>query len=244
LGRTPPGAHAMRGSCRRRPAPRLLPDGVADADLAITPIEELEVEGDETVIVTLVAGAGYTVGSPSSATVTIHDNDQGPPQQPTVSVAATDPEASEPGADSGTFTLSRTGSMASALTVRYSLSGSAANGIDYQSLPTSVTIPAGAASATVTVTPIDDSRTEGDETVVLTLSQDAAYDVGSANSATVTIHDNDSPPPTAPTADFTANTTPGAAPLAEQLTVRARVSITSRDGNFSDGSTHSSTQSP
>src|SRR2546425_5996974 len=36
-------------------------------------------------------------------------------------------------ADSGTFTLSRSGSMASALTVRYSLSGSAANGIDYQS---------------------------------------------------------------------------------------------------------------
>src|SRR5439155_2291716 len=139
------------------------PAGLADGDLTITPIDDSEVEGDKTVIVTLVAGAGYTVGSPSSATVTIHDNDQGPPpQQPTVSVAATDPEASEPGPDPGTFTLSRSGSMASTLTVRYSLGGSAANGIDYQSLPTSVTIPAGAASATVTVTPIDDSQVEGD----------------------------------------------------------------------------------
>src|SRR5207244_3441258 len=135
--------------------------------------------------------------------------------------------------------------MASALTVRYSLSGSAANGIDYQSLPTSVTIPAGAASATVTVTPIDDSQTEGDETVVLTLSQDAAYDVGSANSATVTIHDNDSPPPPAPTADFTASTTSGQAPLAVQFTDRSSgSSITSRDWDFGDGSSHSSTQSP
>ncbi|HKI71302.1 MAG TPA: S8 family serine peptidase, partial [Verrucomicrobiae bacterium] len=220
------------------------PAGLADADLSITPIDDLEVEGDETVIVTLVAGAGYTVGSPRSATVTIHDNDQGLPQQPTVSVAATDPEASEPGADSGTFTLSRTGSTASALTVRYSLGGSAANGIDYQSLPTSVTIPAGAASATVTVTPIDDSQAEGDETVVLTLSQDAAYDVGSANSATVTIHDNDSAAPSAPTADFTANTTSGQAPLAVRFTDRSSGSITSRDWNFGDGSSHSSTQSP
>src|SRR5205809_97369 len=219
------------------------PAGLADADLTITPIDDVEVEGDETVIVTLVAGAGYTVGSPSSATVTIHDNDQGPPQQPTVSVAATDPEASEPGADPGTFTLSRSGSMASALTVRYSLSGSAANGIDYQSLPTSVTIPAGAASATVTVTPIDDSQVEGDETVVLTLSQDAAYNVGSPNSATVTIHDT-AAPPAAPTADFTASTTSGQAPLAVQFTDRSSGSITSRDWNFGDGSSHSSTPSP
>jgi len=221
------------------------PAGLADADLTITPIDDSEVEGDETVIVTLVAGAGYSVGSPSSATVTLHDNDQGPPPpQPTVGVAATDPDASEQGPDPGTFTLSRSGSMASALTVRYSLGGSAANGIDYQTLPTSVTIPAGAASATVTVTPIDDSQVESDETVVLTLSQDAAYDVGSPNSATVTIHDNDSAPPPAPTADFTANNISGQAPLAVQFTDRSSGSITSRDWNFGDGSSHSSTPSP
>src|SRR6266480_2134118 len=188
------------------------PAGLADADLTITPIDDTEVEGDETVIVTVVAGAGYSVGSPGSATVTIHDNDQPPPQKPTVSVVATDPDASEQGPDVGTFAVSRDGSTASALTVQLSLGGSAANGIDYQSLPTTVTIPAGAASATITVTPIDDSQVEGDETVVMTLSQDAAYDVGSSNSATVTIHDNDSTPPLAPTADFTANTTSGQAP--------------------------------
>src|SRR5205814_1435476 len=85
---------------------------------------------------------------------------------------------------------------------------------------------------------------EGDEAVVLTLSQDAAYDVGSANSATVTIHDNDSRPPTAPTADFTVNTTSGQAPLAVQFTDRSSGSITSRRWNFGDGSSHSSTAGP
>jgi hypothetical protein len=37
------------------------------------------VEGDESVIVTLASGSGYTVGSPASATATIQDNDAAPP---------------------------------------------------------------------------------------------------------------------------------------------------------------------
>jgi hypothetical protein len=55
----------------------------------------------------------------------------------------------------------------------------------------SATIPAGAAATSVTITPIDDTAVEGDETVVLTLSANTAYTVGSPSSATVTITDND-----------------------------------------------------
>jgi len=197
------------------------------------------------VVLTVSADAAYDIGSPNNATITIADNDQGPPpQKPTVTIVATDANASEQGPDTGAFTLSRDGSTASALTVQYSLGGSAANGIDYQSLPTSVTIPQGAASAAITVTPIDDNEVEGDETIVLTLSANAAYTVGSPGSATITIHDNDSTPPPPPTADFTANPTSGNAPLAVQFTDRSSGSITSRDWNFGDGSSHSSTQNP
>src|SRR5213082_1174594 len=116
-------------------------------------------------------------------------------QGPTVTVVATDPNASEQGPDSGTFTISRTGDTSSALTVNYTLGGTAQNGTDYQPLGTSVTIAAGASSATVTVTPIDDNQAEGDETVVLTISAGADYDVGSANSATITVADNDGTAP-------------------------------------------------
>ena len=42
--------------------------------------------------------------------------------------------------------------------------------------------------------PIDDSLVESNETVVVTLVADPTYTVGSPNSATVTIADNDSPP--------------------------------------------------
>ena len=111
----------------------------------------------------------------------------------TVTVAATDPDAAETGPDTGRFAISRTGSAASALTVHYSMDGKAVNGSDYAWLSGSVIIPAGAASATVIVTPINDTEKEGNETVILTLSQDAAYTVGKPDRATVRIDHSDQP---------------------------------------------------
>ncbi|HEU0011501.1 MAG TPA: Calx-beta domain-containing protein, partial [Verrucomicrobiae bacterium] len=157
-----------------------------------SPIDDGAVEGNETVVLTLASDAAYLVGSPNSATVTIADNDQ-PPPLPTVTVVASDASASESGPNAGTFTVSRTGSTAEALAARYSVGGTAANGTDYATLSGSVTIPSGSSSAIVTVSPIDDSTVEGNETVVLTLATDTAYLVGSPNSATVTIADDDPP---------------------------------------------------
>src|SRR2546426_1438815 len=73
-----------------------------------------------------------------------------PPSRPTVTVTATDANASEQGPDTGAFTIRRTGSVSSALTVNYTLGGATQNGTDYQQLGTSVIIPTGASSATVT----------------------------------------------------------------------------------------------
>ena len=113
---------------------------------------------------------------------------------PTVTVVDSDGNAAESGSNTGSFRVSRTGSTASALTVRYSLGGSAANGADYATLPGNVTIPAGSVSATIIVDTIDDSVAEGDESVVLTLSADPAYVIGSPNSATVDMEDDDREP--------------------------------------------------
>ncbi|MEO6740741.1 MAG: S8 family serine peptidase [Chthoniobacteraceae bacterium] len=108
---------------------------------------------------------------------------------PTVSIAATVPAAAEIGPVPGAFTITRSGDTTAALTLSYSIGGTAANGSDCVAIPSSVTIPAGASSATVAVTPIADNLAEGDETVVLTLAPDAAYLFGTASSATVTIKD-------------------------------------------------------
>ena len=49
--------------------------GSATATKTVSVLDDNLVEGDETVVVILATGPGYTVGSPSSATVTIKDDD-------------------------------------------------------------------------------------------------------------------------------------------------------------------------
>ncbi|HZX48578.1 MAG TPA: DUF1566 domain-containing protein [Nitrospirota bacterium] len=108
-----------------------------------------------------------------------------------VTITATDANAAEP-SDTGTYQVTRSGSTSSSLTVYYSTSGTATAGSDYNPLYGSVAIPAGYTSATITVTPVNDTAVEGDETVIVTLNANAAYTLGSPGSATVTIADYDS----------------------------------------------------
>lgn len=112
-----------------------------------------------------------------------------------VTLEAVDASASEVGPDTGCFRVTRpVTSTNGALTVAYTLGGTAVNGSDYATLSGSVVIPDGAVSADFFVTPIDDTAwQEGDETVVATLAA-GDYLIGAANSAVVTIQDGDAPP--------------------------------------------------
>ena len=170
-----------------------IPAGASSATIVVTPIDDNLQEGNETVVLTVSPNAAYQVGGSSSATVTIVDDEPALPV-PQVTLAVTDGTATENiASDTGIFTVSRTGSTASALTVFYSVGGTATNGTDYQLLTGSVTLAANSSTATITVTPIDDNAVEGNETVVVTLSANAAYTLGSPSSGTVTIVDNDVP---------------------------------------------------
>jgi hypothetical protein len=107
-----------------------------------------------------------------------------------VTVAATTPDASETGPTAGVFTISRTSSGVP-LTVNYTLSGTGTNGVDYVTIPGSVTLDASATDTNISVTPIDDGIAETSETVILSITPALQY-VG-AGSATVVIADNESP---------------------------------------------------
>ncbi len=115
---------------------------------------------------------------------------------PTVTVMATDANASEPGANTGTFTFTRTSSTASNLTVSYTVSGTAGAGADYTALSGTASFGVGESSIQVLVTPLDDAALEGDETVSVTLTANVNYLIGSPAQATVVIRDDDNPPPT------------------------------------------------
>ena len=171
------------------PATISIPVGASSATLALTPLADALSETAETVALTLAAGAGYTLGTASVATVSIADTNT-----PVVSLVATDPTASETGPDTGTLTLTRTGETTAALTVSFTVTGTATSGSDYTALGTSLTLPAGAAVATLVVNPVNDALTEGTEYVVVSLATSANYALGAASFASIGIADNDTPP--------------------------------------------------
>ncbi|MGB3204021.1 MAG: S8 family serine peptidase [Crinalium sp.] len=165
--------------------------GQSSVTRSVTVIDDTLLETNETAILTIAANAGYTIGGTGNATVTIADNDG---TLPVVSIAASDATAAETPsgqvANQGRYTLTRTGSTTSALTVNYTVGGTATNGTDYQALGGSITFAAGQTSVNLPVKVTNDNLVEANETVAVTLSANSAYSIGTA-SATVTIADND-----------------------------------------------------
>jgi hypothetical protein len=164
----------------------IIPAGSASTTLAFPPLDDKFVEPEETVIVTLTANAAYTV-SGSSARVSIMDDDQ-----LTVTVVPVNSTLSEP-ATSGRFTVKREGDLTANLVVRYEMAGTATSGTDYTPPAGSVTLSAGAASADVIITPLNDALVEGEETVILTLVTNLGYDIGTPGNATLNLRDDELP---------------------------------------------------
>ncbi len=169
--------------------------GQLTSTVTIGVIDDTVIEPSETVNIQILpdtATGTYLVGSPAMGTVTIVDNDIA-----TVSISATDPNAGETGPDTGLFTITRNGSTTGALTVNFTLTGTATNGTDYAQILVSestgwgsVTIPAGQTSTTLTLTPMADNSVESAETVIVSLLAPAGYTVESTmGAATVTIAD-------------------------------------------------------
>jgi hypothetical protein len=116
---------------------------------------------------------------------------------PDVVLLATDPTALE-GTSAGAFTLIRHGGTNTSLTVNLGISGTASNGVDYTTIPGTVTLPAGAYAVDIAVTPLIDLVNRGNKTVVLSVQSNADYTLTTASRATVKIVDDvfDIPPPT------------------------------------------------
>jgi hypothetical protein len=151
-------------------------------------VTDTTAEADETVVITITAGGSYNAVSPNSATGTILNDDT------LVSVVVAPSSTAEGGANL-VYTFSRTGPTTSALTVNFSVAGTASFPADYSQsgaatfTPPSATVTfgVGSSTATVTVTPITDCEVEGSETVEFTVTSGTGYGVGSPNTATGTI---------------------------------------------------------
>ncbi len=151
---------------------------------------------DAALIIDLQPGANYTIqvsgvnGTTGLALVEVYDITSD--NSASAGVAATTVSTDAKGAAPGVFTFSRTGgNTASPLTVFYSVSGAATPGVDYSSLPGSVTIPAGATSTTVNVTALSTGASATvNKDVSVTLLAGGGYSIGTASAASVTIFYN------------------------------------------------------
>lgn len=151
------------------------------------PVDDDDLEGAETVTLTLMVDPGYVLGDNVVDTVIITED-----ELPAVTIVATVPVAVEDNVAPGNavFSFHRTGPTTDPLDVGFTVGGSASNGIDYSAIGTSISIPAGKGSAYLVISPIDDAFWEGDETVTLSLGG-GTYVIAGTGAATAVIDDDD-----------------------------------------------------
>ena len=165
-----------------------VPANSSSATIVVRPIWTETAKLPQVVTVELTTGVGYdllgnTFGS-GSITYAAWDN---------AYLWVTQPNASEPssslGITSGTavFHVLRTGDTNRALTVYYTATGSATPGLNYVPLTGSATIPAGATSTDISVTPLNDHINNAGQTLALTLVSGSNYHLGTLASGTGSI---------------------------------------------------------
>jgi hypothetical protein len=158
--------------------------GVTEQSFSVTIIDDLLDEENETLGLALSAPSNATLGTPSSATLTIVDDDNPPTVQfsdPSYSVGES--------VGSATIMVTLSGASGKAISVDYATSdGTAVAGSDYVATAGTLTFAVGETVQTFTVTIIDDLLNEENETLSLALSSPSSTVIlGSPSSATLTI---------------------------------------------------------
>jgi predicted outer membrane repeat protein len=169
--------------------------GASTATVTLNPIANTIVEPDKAIALALTPGTGYNVATPTPVNSTILNDDA------SVALTVSTPSVTE---DSGTgidFVFTRTGYLDSALTVSFTVGGTATVGPtgDYTVTGTSnftsavgtVTFEPGKDTAKVTITPIADNIIEADKTVILTLGTGKGYILGTTTPVSSTITNDD-----------------------------------------------------
>ena len=151
-------------------------------------------EPDGDIDATILPGTGYSVGNPSSATVTVEDNDD--PPLPTVTLARhpdTDSVIDE--GDDAIFTLKAAPAPTADLAVRVNITEKGSFILPGESLARTITIRAGETTADFTVQTMADDEDEPNGAItVKVVPNDTKFALGDPFVAVVIVNDNDVPP--------------------------------------------------
>ena len=174
--------------------------GVSQNFIDITGIvDDSLIEGDETISIVLTGSSDGTISATNNvATINIIDNDTGTALIDTADANAV-PTAIESPAQNGAFVvkLSEVNNTRETVTVNYTISGTATQGVDYNLGGTvGITFPDGTSNVgAMFVIPINDAVFEGNETIILTLdsTDSPSFTIDPINNtATITLLDDES----------------------------------------------------
>jgi len=165
----------------------LIPTGNLSGSITIDPSADAVVEADETVILNVVAGTGYTVATPNSATGTITNDD-------TAGITLTQSGSTDvtEGGATDTYALVLTSQPTGNVVIALN------TGAQVTAAPAPITFTSGNwnVAQTVTVTAVDDLIAEGPHTGTIThntTSSDGNYNAIAVANVVANIIDNDVP---------------------------------------------------
>lgn len=202
------GGRAVHGTDYRRLDGRAtIPAGNDSITVEIVPFDDTIDEGVQDVVLQLRSAQNYVIGGTGSGTVIIADDDA-----PQFYVELNTGVGYEPsfGTSSGpVFQIHRPASGTS-VSVNYSLTGTATNGVDYSLLSGTIVFATGDTNKTITISMLADSLYENAETVTLTLLPGTGYSLmpGQRTSMTAYIYDDDQDVVDVSAADTTASLVP------------------------------------
>ncbi|MCB1177750.1 MAG: Ig-like domain-containing protein [Leptospiraceae bacterium] len=193
--------------------------GTTSQNIPITINNDSNTELNETIVITIASPSNANLGSITSHTYTITDDDP-----PTVAFDS----ASSSGAESTTslnIPVSLSAAYGSTVTVNYSVTGGTASGsgTDYTLASGTLTFNPGTTSQNISLSVVSDSLDETDETLIVTLASPSNATLGTNTTYTYTITDDDNPP----SVSFGAATSNG---LESATTVNVSVNLSAPSG--------------
>ena len=195
-------------------------NGSATGTVTFTVTDDIIVEGTETATLTISnPSSGLALGATTTQNITITDNDVA--VTPTVDLSVSTNSGAEAAATVVTVTATASAAVSGDQTVTLGVSGAGITAGDYNLSGTTITIPDGNTTGTVTFTIVDDAIVEGTETAALIISSPSAGIIlGAVSTQNISIADND----IAPTVNLAVSSSTGTEAGTTVITVTATAS--------------------
>ena len=166
--------------------------GKTSTSWKLTGKSDTKTEGNETIVINVTSVTNATESGTQRETLTLTD---GKSKTPTISLSCNSSSASESGGKI-TCTLELSSSTTKTVTVKTSYSGTATAGTDYSGNKTTHTIAAGKTSTSWKLTGKSDTKTEGNETIVINVTSVTNATESGTQRETLTLTDGKSKTPT------------------------------------------------